>query len=172
MKRYLCYILGIVLLIIVIYKATIMKPVITILPEIDYILIEKKQRLMSLYKNKELIKQYSIALGKSPIGHKEQEGDGKTPEGRYRIISKNAKSSYHLSLKISYPAEQDIMIAKSKGKNPGSDIMIHGIRNGLGWIGQDHRLIDWTRGCIAVSNHEIEEIYSAVQIGTIVEIKP
>lgn len=140
--------------------------------KVEYILVEKEKRQMSLYREGILLKKYNIALGQSPVGHKKKEGDGKTPEGTYSIISKNPKSSYHLSLKISYPSTQDITDAKAMNVNPGSDIMIHGIRNGLGWIGRYHTILDWTRGCIAVSNDEIEEIYSSVQIGVIIEIRP
>ena len=142
------------------------------LPEIDYILVEKGKRTLSLYHQRQLIKSYNIALGISPLGHKMREGDGKTPEGLYFIALKNPQSSYHLSLKISYPSKQDVDTAKSKGFKPGDNIMIHGIRNGLGWIGNYHSLVDWTRGCIAVSNDAIEEIYSSIKVGTIVEIKP
>jgi murein L,D-transpeptidase YafK len=142
------------------------------LPSIDYILIKKKARLLETYSKHQLVKSYNIALGSSPVGHKEKEGDGKTPEGIYKIILKNPKSSYHLSLKISYPSSQDIANAKALNLNPGSNIMIHGIKNGFGWIGKYHSMLDWTRGCIAVSNLEIEEIYSTIQIGSVVEIRP
>jgi murein L,D-transpeptidase YafK len=142
------------------------------LPKIDMIIVNKKNRLMALYKNYILIKQYKIALGSSPIGHKLKEGDGKTPEGRYTIVSKNAKSAYHLSLKISYPSKNDVANARKNGNNPGGDIMIHGLKKEFSWLGKFHRFIDWTRGCIAVSNEEIEEIYDAVTIGVPVEIKP
>jgi murein L,D-transpeptidase YafK len=144
----------------------------TALPETDYILVEKAKRLLSLYHKGLIIKQYKIALGFSPIGHKEKEGDGKTPEGKYFIIVKNNKSTFYLSLKLSYPSEEDIIMAKNKNVSPGSNIMIHGIHNGFGWIGKYHTLIDWTKGCIALTNQEIEEIYSSVKVGTIVEIKP
>lgn len=142
-----------------------------ILADVDYALVEKKNRNLYLYSKGRMLKQYKIALGFSPLGNKEKEGDGKTPEGKYYIISKNPKSTYHLSLRISYPSEDDTLVAMSRGLKPGSDIMIHGIRKGLGWIGGYHRLLDWTRGCIALTNREIEEIYFAVPIGTTIEIK-
>jgi murein L,D-transpeptidase YafK len=144
----------------------------TFLQGVDYILIEKEKRLMSLYKTGTLLKQYKIALGFSPEGHKTKQGDGKTPEGIYSIVYKNPKSTYHLSLKISYPSISDVEEAKSKNVNPGGDIMIHGVRKNFAWMGKYHLILDWTRGCIAVSNDEIEEIYKATTEGTKVEIKP
>lgn len=170
MKRYFSYIL-LILVIIIIGSNFIQNPIVS-LPEADYILVEKEKRILSLYRQNQLIKQYKIALGFSPIGHKKQEGDGKTPEGKYYIISKNPRSSYHLSLKISYPSDKDMLAAQTDMVNPGGDIMIHAIRKGLGWIGRYHRLIDWTQGCIAVTNSEIEEIYSATKVGIPIEIKP
>lgn len=138
----------------------------------DSILIEKGKREMSLFKNGQRIRKYKIALGSSPTGPKSQEGDGKTPEGTYTILSKKSNSAYHLSLKISYPSTHDREVAQSMNVNPGGDIMIHGLRNGLGWIGAYHTLRDWTRGCIAVTNDEIEEIYGMVQEGTPVRLIP
>src|SRR5690606_22209977 len=121
---------------------------------IDYILVEKEKHLMSVFYNKQLLKQYKIALGPNPVGHKQQEGDGRTPEGIYTISLKNPKSSYYLSLKISYPNEQDLEVAKGKGVSPGGDIYIHGLM--FGSLGVLHRRWDWTRGCIAVTNEEIQ----------------
>lgn len=139
---------------------------------IDQIKIIKSERKLFTYGKGKLLKTYKIALGKNPIGQKLKEGDGRTPEGVYEIIAKNPKSAYHLSLKISYPNPKQIEEAKKLSINPGDDIMIHGIRNGLGFIGKYHSLIDWTQGCIAVSSKEIEEIYNLVLIGTKVEILP
>jgi murein L,D-transpeptidase YafK len=106
------------------------------------------------------------------LGARTKEGDGKTPEGTYKIIAKNPKSSYHLALKISYPTAEEVNEARKLSINPGGDIMIHGIRNGFGFIGKYHSLIDWTKGCIALTNKEIEEIYHSVFLGTKVEILP
>jgi len=138
----------------------------------DKVLIEKKTRILILLSNGEVIHSYQIALGRNPEGAKEKEGDCKTPEGAYTIDSRNAKSSYHLALHISYPNAQDLHRAKQQGVSPGGEIMIHGIRNGLGWIGKFHRRLDWTKGCVAVTNDEIEEIGKLVANGTPVEIKP
>jgi murein L,D-transpeptidase YafK len=120
----------------------------------------------------EVIKTYKIALGGNPVGPKERQGDNKTPEGTYIIDSRNRNSDYHLSLRISYPNKKDRLRAKELGVSPGGDIMIHGIKNGLAWVGALHAGIDWTNGCIAVTDEEMEEIYKLVPNGTIVEIRP
>ena len=138
----------------------------------DRILIEKGERRMTLFSKGEVIKRYKIALGGNPVGPKERQGDNKTPEGRYVIDSRNRNSGYHLSLRISYPNEKDRMRAEELGVSPGGNIMIHGIKNGLSWVGSLHAEIDWTEGCIAVTDEEIEEIDRLVPDGTIVEIRP
>ncbi len=119
-----------------------------------------------------VLKTYAIALGSSPEGRKECEGDMKTPEGIYTIDSKNPNSAYHLYMGISYPNSADRQHATALGKSPGSDIKIHGLKNGSVNIGKAHLLSDWTHGCIAVTNEEIEELYLLVAIGTVIEIKP
>jgi len=138
------------------------------------IVVYKAERKMELLdKTSNILKTYKIALGANPKGHKTQEGDEKTPEGLYKISGRNSNSSFHLSLKISYPNEQDIAQATKRGVSAGGDIMIHGLRNGIGWLGSAHRLYDkWTNGCIAVTNKEIEEIWNLVLDGTPVEIRP
>jgi len=138
----------------------------------DRILIEKSARRLTLISQGEVIKTYKIALGGNPIGPKERQGDNKTPEGIYVIDARNRDSRFHLSLHISYPNERDKNRAKELGVSPGGDIMIHGIKNGLSWTGDDHAAVDWTKGCIAVTNEEIEEIARLAPIGTIVEIRP
>jgi L,D-peptidoglycan transpeptidase YkuD (ErfK/YbiS/YcfS/YnhG family) len=138
----------------------------------DKVLVEKEARRLSLLSQGEVIKTYRIALGGNPIGPKERQGDNKTPEGTYIIDSRNRDSGFHLSLHISYPNEKDKMHAKKLGVSPGGDIMIHGIKNGLAWIGAFHAEVDWTEGCIAVTDAEIEEIDRLVPNGTIVEIRP
>ena len=138
----------------------------------DKVLIEKKERRLTLLSKGEVIKTYKIALGGNPVGPKERQGDNKTPEGTYIIDSRNRDSGYHLSLHISYPNEKDKIRAKELGVSPGGDIMIHGIKNGLSWVGASHAEVDWTKGCIAVKDEEMEEIYKLVPNGTIVEIRP
>jgi L,D-peptidoglycan transpeptidase YkuD (ErfK/YbiS/YcfS/YnhG family) len=138
----------------------------------DKVLIEKKARRLTLLSKGEVIKTYKIALGGNPVGPKVRQGDNKTPEGVYIIDSRNSNSEYHLSLHISYPNEIDKKRAKELGVSPGGNIMIHGIKNGLGWVGASHAALDWTEGCIAVTDEEMEEIYRLVPNGTVVVIMP
>jgi tetratricopeptide (TPR) repeat protein len=139
---------------------------------IDRILIEKSTRRLMLISQGEVLKSYKIALGGNPIGHKERQGDNKTPEGTYVIDARNRDSRFHLSLRISYPNERDKKRAKELGVSPGGDIMIHGIKNGFSWVGDAHTGVDWTKGCLAVTDQEIEEIDKLAPNGTIVEIRP
>ncbi len=138
----------------------------------DKILIEKAARRLTLFSKGEAVKICRIALGGNPMGPKEREGDNKTPEGTYKIDSRNRISRYHLALHISYPNDKDRVRAKDLGVSPGGDIMIHGIKYGFGWVGGFHTWLDWTKGCIAVTNKEIEEIDKLVPNGTVVEIRP
>jgi len=140
--------------------------------KIDKIIVNKCDRKLSVFENGKLIKSYKISLGKVPEGAKEFEGDMKTPEGLYVINNKNPNSGYHKNLGISYPNDKDEKHAKDFGKNPGGLIKIHGIKNGYGWIGRLHLLKDWTLGCIALTDKEIDELYEMVPIGTPIEIKP
>lgn len=138
----------------------------------DQLLLEKSHRRLTLLHNQKILKQYSVALGNTPLGHKQQEGDERTPEGDYIVDWRNAGSQYHLALHISYPNKQDIEQARAKRVPPGGDIMIHGLRDGLGWIGKAHRVVDWTNGCVAVTNTEVVEIGKAVRNGTPIKIVP
>jgi murein L,D-transpeptidase YafK len=139
---------------------------------IDRIVVEKSARKLSVFTNGERLKSYRIALGRNPVGAKEQEGDNKTPEGIYKVDSRNPQSDFHLGLHISYPSGADQARAAERGINAGFDIMIHGIQNGRGWIGAFHRLHDWTAGCVAVTDEEIEELWRVTADGTTVEIRP
>lgn len=136
------------------------------------ILIEKSARRLTLFSKDNLTRSYRIALGGNPTGPKERIGDKKTPEGTYIIDARNKDSRYHLALHISYPNEKDKQRARALGVSPGGNIMIHGLKNGFSWVGDFHRKVDWTEGCIAVTNEEIEEIARLVPDGTIVEIRP
>jgi murein L,D-transpeptidase YafK len=138
----------------------------------DRILIEKKERRLTLISKGKVLKSYKIALGGDPTGPKERQGDNKTPEGTYVIDSRNRNSRFHLSMHISYPNEKDKKRAKELGVSPGGDIMIHGIKNGFSSVGDLHTGFDWTEGCIAVTDEEIEEIEKLAPNGTIVEIRP
>ena len=137
----------------------------------DAIIVEKSERRLLLMRDGAVLGEYSVALGSSPLGDKEQEGDGRTPEGRYTVDYKNAASAFHLSLHISYPNAADRREAEGRGVSPGGDIMIHGLPNRLGFLGPLHRLFDWTEGCIAVTNGEIEDIWTRVAVGTPIEIR-
>lgn len=139
---------------------------------VDLIVVDKTRRVMTLWTGKKPFKTYRIALGGNPVGHKQQEGDSRTPEGRYVIDGKNPGSSFHLSLRISYPNRNDRADAAKRGVAPGGWIMIHGTPGSLGTLQATGALRDWTAGCIAVSNAEVEEIYKKVKIGTPIFIKP
>jgi murein L,D-transpeptidase YafK len=140
--------------------------------KVDRIVILKGERVMQLYANDKIVKTYKISLGGNPIGDKESEGDKRTPEGKYVINAKNDKSGYHKNLGISYPDKIDIEEAKRKNVKPGGNIKIHGLRNGIGFIGKFQRWVDWTAGCVALTNSEMDELYNAVEIGTPIIILP
>ncbi len=118
------------------------------------------------------VRTFDVALGKNPVGAKVRRGDGKTPEGVYFIEGRNPQSKYHLSLRISYPAAKDRSRAAMRGVSAGGDIMIHGLPPAFSDVGALHRQQDWTEGCIAVTNEEIEEIWRAVPNGARILIKP
>lgn len=137
---------------------------------IDYIEVFKEDRLMKVYSKGELLKTYDIALGFRPEGKKHFKGDGKTPEGVYYINDKNPHSVAHKNLGISYPNSEDIKYAKRNGMSPGGDIKIHGLMKKWEFYGSFHKYVDWTGGCIAVTNEEVDELYSHVKIGAKIKI--
>ena len=139
---------------------------------IDSIVVEKGARKLALFRRGALVRAYDIALGGQPAGHKMQRGDKRTPEGLYYIESRNPNSRYHLALRISYPNAYDLWRSRALGVPPGGDIMIHGLPNGQGYVGEAHRQDNWTEGCIAVTDQEIEQIWSTVPVGTPILIKP
>lgn len=136
-------------------------------PKVTSIVVNKGARKMYLMHHDQVLEQYRIDLGFAPVGDKKIEGDGKTPEGTYIIDRRNPNSRFHLSLGISYPNAEDIAEAKALGKSPGGDIFIHGQPNEERAKGRD-----WTAGCIAVTNREMEQIYAMVEIGTPITIRP
>ena len=138
----------------------------------DSILILKKDHLLELLSNGKVIRTYHVALGQGGLAPKQKEGDALTPEGHYIIDTRNAASHYHKALHISYPNPEDRTRAAKMGVAPGGAVMIHGLPNGKGFIGSAHRLYDWTLGCIAVTDSEIDEIWTMVPAGTPVEIRP
>ncbi|MBZ5684547.1 MAG: L,D-transpeptidase family protein [Acidobacteriia bacterium] len=138
----------------------------------DRVVVLKKERTLQLLSGGRVIRSYKVALGGDPVGAKTRQGDHKTPEGIYVLDSRNAHSQFHRSIHISYPNARDRAAARTKGISPGGDVFVHGLPNGYGWAGASHRLKDWTDGCIAVTDDEIEEIWKAVADGTAIEIRP
>jgi murein L,D-transpeptidase YafK len=138
----------------------------------DQVIVVKSQRTLTLFADGKILRVYKVALGGSPVGAKEQQGDHKTPEGRYVLDLRNAKSRFYKSIHVSYPNEHDKQNASKRGVSPGGNIMIHGLPNGFGWLGAAHRAQDWTDGCIAVTNAEMDEIWKLVPDGTPIEIRP
>jgi murein L,D-transpeptidase YafK len=138
----------------------------------DLLVVDKAARNLSLYSHGALIVSYPVSLGRAPVGAKAREGDHRTPEGRYFVDRHKADSAFHLALHVSYPSAQDSARAQAAGYSPGSDVMVHGMRNGLGWLGRAHLLVNWTNGCVAVTNAEMAQIYSAVPDGTPIEFRP
>ena len=132
---------------------------------VDRVVVNKRRREMLLLRGESVLRRYTVALGREPVGHKTREGDGRTPEGRYTIDGRNPNSKYHRSLRISYPDARDRDRAREAGVEPGGDIMIHG-------VGPRQAEGDWTEGCIGVTDREIEEIWDLVADGTVVEIHP
>lgn len=139
---------------------------------ITLLVVEKGKRQLHAYGEKGLIKTYKVALGFSPEGHKAKQGDGKTPEGKYSISAKNPRSKFYKSLRVSYPSPEDRKNSLKQGiLDPGGDIMVHGLGKWLAYRGERHCEKDWTLGCVAVTNDEIEEIYEAIQVGCTIEIR-
>lgn len=173
-RRAFC--LGLMLCVLVFGPVTVLtRPVLPDLPQgaqAERVVIEKSARLLTLYSGDKLLASYPVSLGRGGIAPKTREGDKLTPEGVYKISGRNPQSAYHLSLRISYPDAEDKKRAEAAGVPPGSDIMIHGIRNGLGWLGILQRRMDWTQGCIALTNQEMTQLWRIIPDGAIVEIKP
>ena len=138
----------------------------------DSILVDKSERTLTLFYRGEQVKQYGVALGRNPVGDKARRGDGRTPEGLYYIEGRNPQSKYHLSLRVSYPTKAQRARASQLGVSAGGDIMIHGLPDAFASVGALHRQQDWTEGCVAVTNEEIEEIWSAVPNGAKILIRP
>lgn len=138
----------------------------------DSIVVEKAKHTLTVYSFGIPVKTYQVALGPQPTGDKVRRGDGRTPEGLYHIDSRNPASKYHMSLHISYPDAAHIERARELGVAPGGDIMIHGLPPKYASIGAAHREYDWTEGCIAVTDREIEEIWQMVPNGAVIDIKP
>jgi murein L,D-transpeptidase YafK len=139
---------------------------------VDRIVVYKHERKLVLqFRGKEL-KSYRVALGGEPVGPKTRQGDHRTPEGSYVLDSRNPNSRFHKAFHISYPSAKDITAAKKLGVAPGGDIMLHGLPKEYAWVGKTHTLHDWTDGCIAITNEEMDEVWKIVRVGTPIDIKP
>ncbi len=138
----------------------------------DLVVVEKGRHRLSLYKGGKLLASYHAAFGGNPVGSKEKEGDGKTPEGRYVLDNKKSDSGYHRAFHISYPDTKDIEHAKKLGVSPGGDVMVHGQKNGFGWASFVTQRFNWTKGCIALSNDDLDAMWNVVEVGTVIEIRP
>lgn len=139
---------------------------------IDRIIVDKSDRTLSAYEDGRLVKRFGVALGPSPAGQKERQGDGRTPEGVYPIIAHNPASAYHRSLRIGYPTPAQSRAARRAGVDPGGDIMIHGLPPSYAWLGRNHVRTNWTAGCIALSDDEIDWLYRYTPDGATVEVRP
>jgi murein L,D-transpeptidase YafK len=139
---------------------------------VDGVIVVKSRRTLTLLSHDKILRSYKVALGSAPVGAKQQEGDHKTPEGHYLLDRRNSKSRFYKSIHISYPNDREKKEASERGVSPGGDIMIHGLPNGFGWLGDTHRVRDWTDGCVAVTNAEMDEIWDLVPDGTPIEIRP
>jgi murein L,D-transpeptidase YafK len=139
---------------------------------VDQVVIVKSSRRLFLYDGALLVESYPVALGFEPDGPKRVQGDGRTPEGAYHLDYRNKRSDYHRSIHVSYPDTRDRARARALGRSPGGMIMIHGLPTGLGDIGRDHTTVDWTDGCIAVTNEQMDEIWRLVDDGTPIHILP
>lgn len=140
--------------------------------EITQVKVNKTQRLIQLIDNGNVIKAYPIALGGNPEGHKTQEGDERTPEGIYTLDYVKEDSAFYRAMHISYPNQKDKQQAEGLDVSPGGFIMIHGQKNGLGWLSGLAQKMDWTNGCIAITNEQMDEFLTLVKVGTPIEIEP
>jgi murein L,D-transpeptidase YafK len=139
-------------------------------PRVDLLRVDKSERMLWAYHDGKLVRTFRVALGRGGLAPKQRQGDGRVPEGRYVIDTRNPNSAYHLSLRIGYPTAEQVAAAARLGISPGGQIMIHGLPNGRGAIGSRHTPADWTDGCIAVTDPEIDWLYRAVPDGTPIEI--
>ncbi len=139
---------------------------------VDRVVVYKQERRLLLLSHGKEVRSYKVALGGEPVGPKTQQGDHRTPEGLYLLDARTPHSHYYKAFHISYPNSKDFAVAKKVGVSPGGDIMLHGLAKEYAWMGKAHLLHDWTDGCIAVTNEEMDEIWKLVRVGTPIEIKP
>lgn len=141
-------------------------------PQADFVLVVKSEKRLYLMHDGDVVASFRVAFGRNPKGHKEQQGDERTPEGRYVLDHKNPHSEFYKSIHISYPDAEDRERARKRGVSPGGDIMIHGQKNGYERWEMFAQWVNWTNGCIALKNDEMDIVWEAVQVGTPIEIRP
>ena len=151
------------------YRTKICEP--TASGPVDRIFVDNSEHWMAVYREGKIIREFRVALGRGGLAPKVRQGDGRVPEGRYNIVAHNPESAFYLSLKIGYPTALQAAEAASRGIDAGDDIMIHGLPNGRGWIGSRHQKVNWTQGCIALTNPEMQWLYASVADGTPIEIR-
>ncbi len=141
-------------------------------PAVDKLIVYKHERKLVLLSEGKELKSYRVALGGQPVGPKQRQGDHRTPEGLYILDSRNPKSQFYKAFHISYPSAKDIAAARKQGVSPGGNIMLHGLPKEYAWVGKAQSLHDWTDGCIAVTDEEMDELWKLVRVGTPIDIKP
>lgn len=139
---------------------------------VDRLVVYKRERKLVLFSHGKEVRSYKVAMGGEPVGPKSRQGDHRTPEGVYVLDSRNPSSHFYKAFHISYPNAKDIAAARKLGVSPGGDIMLHGLPKEYAWVGKGHALHDWTDGCVAVTDEEMDEIWKLVRVGTPIEIKP
>ncbi|MCB1465038.1 MAG: L,D-transpeptidase family protein [Nitratireductor sp.] len=139
---------------------------------VDLVRVHKADRRLELLAGEKVLRTFPVALGGAPVGHKHRQGDERTPEGRYVLDWRNAASGFHKSIHIDYPNADDRRAARSRNEDPGGMIMIHGQKNGFGWAAWLVQELNWTDGCIALTNGDMDEVWGMVKNGTPIEILP
>ena len=138
----------------------------------DLVVVEKAKHELTLLNSGKVIRKFHVVFGAEPVGHKQMEGDNKTPEGRYLLDFKKADSAFYKAFHVSYPNAQDVAKANSAGVHPGSNIMVHGQKNGFGWASAISQQFNWTQGCIAMTNADMDAMWELVDAGTAIDIRP
>jgi murein L,D-transpeptidase YafK len=142
------------------------------LQPVDRVIVHKSKRLMEMYRGPSLVASYKVSLGLAPAGHKQREGDYRTPEGSYRLTRRNAQSEFFLAVQVSYPEPLDVALARRNGWSPGGSIMVHGLPNQMKYPRDRYLSTDWTNGCIALSNEDMLDFWLLTGQGTPIEIRP
>lgn len=167
-----CWILALTAVLVPAFAGADSLPIGAGLPQATHVIVDKSDRRLELWRGSEVLRRYPISLGLAPEGHKRQEGDFRTPEGRYRLTARNPRSDFFLSIQVSYPNEADRTRARREGVAPGGQIMIHGLPNVPRWSPEYYAREDWTDGCIALNNADMMEVWMLVPLGIPIEIRP